>query len=254
MLQKQTIPTTEPFYFPGGPTGCLLVHGFTGTPKEMRELGEFLNKQGHTVLGVRLTGHATQIEAMIRSRYPDWLASVEDGWNMLRSHTERIFIMGLSMGGVISFTAASYLPVAGVVGMSTPYEFPVTWARNAPWAIRLVSAVMPTQGKSEGIWFTPGLVDNHISYKRNPVRSGYELHALLRTMQAKLPLVKAPALVIHSKDDDYVLQYNAELVFKALGSQQKDLIYVDHANHVITRDGDTSRVFEPIAAFIQKNS
>jgi carboxylesterase len=48
------IPSAEPFYFPGGKTGCLLVHGFTGSPKEMRWMGEYLAGQGYTVLGVRL--------------------------------------------------------------------------------------------------------------------------------------------------------------------------------------------------------
>jgi len=45
------IPTAEPFFLPGNRVGCLLVHGFTGAPKEMRWMGEFLNQQGYTVLG-----------------------------------------------------------------------------------------------------------------------------------------------------------------------------------------------------------
>jgi carboxylesterase len=48
------IKTTEPFFFPGNDTGCLLIHGFTGAPTEMRPLGEFLAGKGYTVLGVRL--------------------------------------------------------------------------------------------------------------------------------------------------------------------------------------------------------
>jgi hypothetical protein len=52
-------PSTEPFYFPGNEIGCLLIHGFTGTPKEMRWMGEYLARQGYSVLGVRLAGHAT---------------------------------------------------------------------------------------------------------------------------------------------------------------------------------------------------
>lgn len=55
----QIIPTTEPFFFQGGRTGVLLLHGFTGTPKEVRWMGEDLQKHGYTVLGIRLHGHAT---------------------------------------------------------------------------------------------------------------------------------------------------------------------------------------------------
>jgi carboxylesterase len=65
----QIIPTAEPFFFPGNGQntriGCLVTHGFTGAPKEMRWLGESLNRQGYTVCGIRLTGHATRPEDMI---------------------------------------------------------------------------------------------------------------------------------------------------------------------------------------------
>jgi esterase/lipase len=44
----------NPFTFEGGPVGCLLVHGFSGSPPEMRPMGEFLAGKGLTVLGVRL--------------------------------------------------------------------------------------------------------------------------------------------------------------------------------------------------------
>ncbi len=124
MSYPRLIPSAEPFFFPGRPTGCLLVHGFTGAPKEMRWLGEYLAGQGHTVLGVRLSAHATQPEDMIRSRWWDWVASVEDGWAMLSGCTERIFVIGLSMGGILALLSASYQPVAGVVAMAVPHHLP----------------------------------------------------------------------------------------------------------------------------------
>ena len=96
---SQIIPTAEPFLLPGDSSkpACLLIHGFTGTPKEMRWMGEFLNRQGYTCLAVRLTGHATDPEDMIRSRWTDWAASVEDGYALLRGLTDNIFLIGLSM-------------------------------------------------------------------------------------------------------------------------------------------------------------
>jgi carboxylesterase len=253
-MKKFTIPDAEPFFLPGGDTGCLVVHGFTGAPKEMREVGEFLNQQGHTVLGIRLAGHATKIDDMIRSRHEDWLASVEDGWHLLQGHTKRVFLIGLSMGGVLSLIVASRLPVAGVVAMSTPYLFPPPFFRKFPWVLRLISPFYRLQGKSEGHWFTPGLAENHISYSHNPVRPGYELAMLLKKLQASLPNVYVPTLVIHSRDDDYVEPGNAELIYNNLGSPKKELLWVDQCNHVITRDGDTSHVFKPIAKFINTHT
>ncbi|MDP2995342.1 MAG: alpha/beta fold hydrolase, partial [Anaerolineales bacterium] len=163
----QIIPTAEPFFFPGkganSKTGCLVTHGFTGAPKEMRWLGEYLNRQGYTVCSIRLNGHATKPEDMIRSRWQDWLLSVEDGYNLLRSCTDQVFLLGLSMGGVLSLTFASRFQagpenagrrVRGVVAMSTPYKLPdhplLRFARPISWFI-------PTMPKGKGApgegWF-----------------------------------------------------------------------------------------------------
>ena len=251
MAQQQILPTAEPFFFAGGPIGCVLVHGFTGTPKEMRLLGEFLNQQGHTVLGVRLAGHATKMEDMVRMRAQDWLASVEDGYHLLHTQCDHIFLIGLSMGGLLSLIQAARLPVDGVVAMSTPYQFPVEWARRMPWLIKLVSPFVSTMEKGEENWFSPEMGKDHVHYAKDPVRSGYEVFQLIKTMQQSLPQIKVPALVIQSKDDQAVPPEHAETIYKSLGSSQKELVWVDHSCHVITRDGDTSRVFEPIARFIQ---
>ena len=115
------IPSAEPFYFPGNKTGCLLVHGFTGAPKEMRWMGEYLAEEGFSVLGVRLAGHATKPEDMIRTRYTDWMHSVEDGYHLLKGTVDRVFLIGLSMGGALSLLMASKLDVSGVFVMSAPY-------------------------------------------------------------------------------------------------------------------------------------
>jgi carboxylesterase len=103
-----------------------LIHGFTGTPKEMRWMGEYLHQQGYTCLGIRLAGHATQPEDMIRSRWTDWTASVEDGYNILSGIANDIFLVGLSMGGTLSLLMSTRLTprVKGVVAMSTPSRLP----------------------------------------------------------------------------------------------------------------------------------
>ena len=253
MTHLQIISTAEPFFIPGGPVGCVLVHGFTGSPKEMRMLGEYLHQQGHSVYGVRLAGHATTMEDMIRSRRQDWLASVEDGYHLLRPHCEYIFLMGLSMGGVLSLVQASRLPVDGVVAMSTPYRFPIAWARRAPWLIKLLSPLVRTMKKGEGIWFSPELEASHVHYPKDPVRSGYELFRLIEEMRDALPKITVPALVIHSRDDQSISTEHAEQIYQHLGTSQKELLLVDQANHVITRDGDTSRVFVPINQFIENS-
>ena len=121
---SQFLEGGEPFFFPGGETGCLLIHGFTGAPKEMLGLGEHLAAQGYTVLGPRLFGHSTVLKDMIRARYIDWVASTLDGYYMIRGACTKVVIMGLSLGGALALYLGSHHPVDGLVAMSTPYVTP----------------------------------------------------------------------------------------------------------------------------------
>lgn len=248
------IPTAEPFFFPGGPTGCLLVHGFTGTPKEMRLLGEYLHGRGHAVLGVRLAGHATQVEDMIRTRYQDWLNSVEDGWHLLQDYTEKVVIIGFSLGGVLSLTFASNFPVAGVVAMATPYEIPNKLVKTLGPFIILLSKILPTMDQGEAEWFNPEMQKDHIYYHKAPLRSVYELTQLTKQMHSSLPKMNIPMLVIHSRNDLNVLPENGERLFKHIGSQDKTHIWVEGTNHNLVRDGEVKKVFEPVAGFVERFS
>ncbi len=253
----QIIPTAEPFHFSGkganAKIGCLVTHGFTGAPKEMRWMGEYLNKQGFTVTGIRLTGHATKPADMVRSHWQDWLLSVEDGYNMLRSCTEQVFLLGLSMGGILSLTAASSLPVQGVVAMSTPYQLP------NPMLLRLagiLSWIIPYMAKGRGApdegWFDKAAFKQHVAYPKNPVRSAGELNRLMSAMRKALPLVKVPALLIHSRDDAYVFRGSMEKIHAALGSTNKQMLWVEGGGHVITEEPTREVVFKAAAEFINR--
>lgn len=254
---SQIIPTAEPFFFPGkgknAKIGCLVSHGFTGAPKEMRWLGEYLNQNGYSVCGLRLTGHATRPEDMIRARYTDWMVSIEDGYHLLRGSTDKVFLLGLSMGGVLALTMASRLPVHGVVAMSTPYKLPDhPLLRIAP----LIALFIPYLSKGKGTpgadWFDQEVFQQHIAYPKNPVRSAYELNRLLGVMRTSLGEVKVPVLLIHSRDDTYVLKDSMETIHGALGSSDKQMLWVEGGGHVITEEPTRHQVFQAVAAFIQR--
>ncbi|RPI82580.1 MAG: alpha/beta fold hydrolase, partial [Chloroflexi bacterium] len=177
------IDSAEPFFFQGGLVGCLLIHGFTGAPKEMRQMGEYLAEKGYTVLGVRLAGHATSPRNMLRTTWQDWFFSVSDGWHMLESAGKSIFVVGLSMGGVLSLTLASHFPVKGVIAMSSPYSLPDD--PRLPF-IRPLSLLVRNVGKGESDWKNPELAKDHVDYPYYPTRSIAELRDLIAVMRERL--------------------------------------------------------------------
>ena len=215
---------------------------------------EFLNHHGYTCLGVRLTGHATDPQDMIRSNWTDWTASVEDGYLLLRSLTDRIILIGLSMGGVLSLLMATRLDVEGVVAMSTPYKLPDDPRLRHIDLIAKTVPFMPKGDETPGAgWFDQEAWKDHISYPRNPVRSIGQLNMLLGEMRAALTQIRVPVLLMHSRDDDYVLPENMELIFTSLlNTSDKQKIYITGSGHVITRDAARQEVYQHALDFVQK--
>jgi len=254
---SQIIPTAEPFFLLGDHSkpACLLIHGFTGTPKEMRWMGDYLSQQGFTCLGVRLAGHATNPEDMIASRWTDWTVSVEDAFSTLLGVTDNIYLVGLSMGGVLSLLMSTRLKVKGVVAMSTPY-----WLRDDNPRLKyigLLSKVMPYLPKSKEApgtgWFDKNAWQEHVSYPQNPVRSIGELNKLLSEMRAALSQVKVPVQLIHSRDDKYVAPESMEHIYADLvNASDKTKLTITGSGHVVTRDAARRQVFEAAVEFIKR--
>ena len=246
---SEIIPTTEPFFFPGDSIGCLLVHGFTGTPKEMRWMGEYLAEKGYSVLGVRLPGHATHPADLLRTRWQDWLASVEDGWDLLRGVAPDVFIAGVSMGGILSLLFASQYPVRGVVTMSTPYRLPYDQLLRFA---RIFSLILPTLPSRPSDWHDHEAESVHICYPKQPTRIIFEVRSLLAEMRAALPKVSAPALLVHSRQDGDLPPGNMEQIYHDLGSADKQMLLVENSGHNIPRDAERERVFQAAHEFIQR--
>src|SRR4051794_38223860 len=101
--RRPIMPGAEAFEYSGRPdVGVLLVHGFTGSPFEMRPVGKALAASGIGSIGVLLRGHGTHPDDMIDFRYPDWIADVEAGLERLLERHDRAVIVGLSMGGTLT--------------------------------------------------------------------------------------------------------------------------------------------------------
>ena len=66
----------RPFLLNGDRGAALLVHGFPGTPAEMRPLATVLNNAGWTTKGILLPGFGAEIETLGGRDPADWVESV----------------------------------------------------------------------------------------------------------------------------------------------------------------------------------
>ena len=119
--------------------GALLVHGFAGSPREMRALAAVLASNGFLVEVPRLPGHGPEIRDIADYRLEDWVATVEAGAAHLReAGVRRLLVVGHSAGGALALaTAAKVAPDALV--LLAPFCWPTAaWQRALGPLIRVV--------------------------------------------------------------------------------------------------------------------
>ncbi len=245
------LPGGEPFFFRGGATGCLLIHGFTGVPREVFRLGEHLAGQGHTVYGVRLAGHGTTPADLRHLHWRDWLGSAVDGLKLLRDQCQQVFVLGLSMGGMTAINLAAQFPeqVAGIVTMSTPLKVKTDWRLNFA---NLMALFQPYIQKEPADPAELARLTEHVSYAAWTTAALKQFIDYLGVTDEALPRVAAPALLIHSKGDAFIQPHNLPYIYERIGSKDKEMLWLEQSGHIITEDLERHIVFERAAAFVKK--
>lgn len=85
---------------------ALFVHGFPGTPAEMRPVAELFHAHGWTAHAPLLPGFGEDIDALPKRTHDDWLNAVKQAYESLRGQG-RVVVVGLSMGGALSLQLAA---------------------------------------------------------------------------------------------------------------------------------------------------
>lgn len=249
MSKNQIISTAEPFFIPGGKIGCLLIHGFTGTPKEMRMLGDSLALENYTVLAPRLAGHATSPEDLSRMHWMDWVASVEDALTLLKACTETQIVMGLSMGGVLSMITAARYDVKAVVTFSAPAALPgdprAKYLPYISWAMKKVEKGTPD-------WKNPDAIKDHVDYPYYPVKAILQLKNLIDVMHQDLAKVTVPAFMVQSHGDHGIPEDSMNVLYDNISSKDKTKMWVENSGHVVIREPDRELIFSSVKQFIHR--
>ena len=248
----QTGGTLDPsaFALEGGDVGCLLVHGFTGAPPEMRLVGDYLHARGLTIRAPLLPGHGTAAEDLNRVRWQDWVASVEEVLLELRSRCETVFIAGLSMGSLVTVHLAMLYPdVAGIVLYSPALKVANKLLPLAP-LFRYVIKQFPCESDEKTDLTDPEALGRLWHYRTWPVGGASELLKLQRMVRAELKDVRVPAIVFYSTRDGSIASDSGQLTFQGLGSEDKEVVTLHNSGHCLTVDSERESIFARTYGFV----
>jgi len=240
----------QPFAFERGPIGCVLLHGFTAAPKEMRPLGELLAAQQYTVRGVRYAGHGTSPQELAHTGWRDWVASATTAIAELRPRCTQVWAIGLSLGGLISLYLAEQQLVNGVCAIA-PAIFPPD--RRMKYA-RVLAPFLPYTRKGLADLHDPIALAEHADYELFPTRAIAQLCDLMKHTRRHLQQITAPLLLIFARHDQVVSLKSLDYIRARVRSREQHAIILEQGGHIVTEDYDKVIAFAAIERFLQQQT
>jgi len=238
-----------------GSPGVLLLHGFGDTPQTLALLARKLHKSGFSLYAPLLPGHGRNMDAFEKSRASDWIATARSALAEMRSRHNSVSIVGLSMGGALGVLLAAELDDVPALVLIAPYL-------GMPRVLRLAASTHWLWGKLVGEVNArdPRSVRDPIEREKNLAygavtgRTLFELSKVVKLARKSLSGVKAPSLIIQSREDPRCPPEVAEFALKALGAQEKKLIWTEGAGHIITVDYGRERVFTEVERWLRMHT
>lgn len=238
----------DSFFWQSGPTGVLLIHGFTATTAEVRPLAERLHAHGYTIAAPLLPGHGTTPADANRYTWRDWVAAVEAAYRDLSARCNRIYVGGESMGGLLALHLGIHHPeVAGVLAYAPALELALsTWERiKIHLAAPFVASVPKGLGDDDIPWQ---------GYWDTPLRALVQLFRLQKRVRRRLSQLRRPLLIVQGDLDTRVPYHVPDTLAAAVQSALIEVHRMAHSSHVVILDREWEQVAELTLRFLEKTS
>jgi carboxylesterase len=239
----------DPVFRRSGPVGCLVVHGFASSPGEVRWLAQHMADAGFTTLAPRLPGHGSDPHDLRRVQRRDWLTALLDAYAVLRDQCDHVVVVGHSMGGLLSLRLSLEVEVEGVAVLASPVQFGGRLIHYARW----LKFVLPYTDQSDrgplGDLVKAEQVRRgeaaigRVRYDRWATAAVAQVYALSQEVDARLPDLRVPLLLVYSEADETAPPFNGQRILARAGSPDKSLVVLKQSGHNLPVDVEREAVF-----------
>lgn len=234
----------QPFLFEAGSRMVLLLHGFTGSSADTRQLARFLNARGYSCYAPHLRGHGEVPEELVKYGPTEWWQDVENAYQFLQQKGyQKIAVAGLSLGGIYALRLSMNYPVISAATFCSPmmifdeatmYQGVLSYARN------LKKYLGQSQDSIE-----------QDMQQFNPMPSLSALKQLILDTRSELYLVEQPLFIAQGQLDKMINPDSANIIYNESSSFDKVLKWYDQSGHVITIDKQKQQLFEDYYQFLE---
>lgn len=236
-----------------GAVGVVLQHGFTGSPWEVRYLGERLAAAGFSVTGPLLPGHGTTIEDLDHTRWEDWVEHVERAVDAMARRVDRVAIVGQSLGGLLAlYVGSRRKELTSVSTLAAPLWLVGLSRRVAGWAQagKMPIKAIPKFGGSDVL--DPISRAENPCYPSIPMKALGQLADFMTVVDAALSEVTQPTLVLHARQDHTAPVACADRIAEATRAERVRIL--PRSYHLIAVDVERDIVAAEVIQFVRKHS
>ncbi len=225
-------PVHHPFSLGSGSPGSLLIHGFAGTPAEMRPLAEQLSDRHMSTTGILLPGFGPDIAALRQTSHTAWLDAARQAWHDTRSQNDQAILIGYSMGGAVAVLLAAESPPDALI-LVAPFSGMSSWLFKSLAVLKyVVPAWRPfrdanfddpdvraqLQGMMPGLDIDDPATRDFLRKEVSlPLSALDELRRTGAAAAAAAPEVTSPSLIIQGSADETVTPESSRALADRLG-------------------------------------
>jgi carboxylesterase len=207
----------------------LLLHGSTGTPAEMRDLGTHLHTHGISAYCPRIGATGSRGKART---WENWVSQSQVAVEIATASSPAAFLCGLSLGGAVSLMLADRSPVRGLI-LLAPALYPRMTLKS--YFLQAARVVTPTLFYHFAGW--NGEVLEAMDYARKTARA-----------------IEVPVLAVQAVDDGHLSSRGLKFIRKHARHQATEVHMLPEGSHVVTRGAARERVFELVTKFVERNA
>nr|WP_100404052.1 alpha/beta fold hydrolase [Bacillus sp. FJAT-42315] len=228
--------------------GCLCIHGFTGSPYEVEPLANYLKeKTDWKIVVPTLPGHGETL-SLKGVTYGQWLEYAEKELQLLLSQCEEVYVVGFSMGGLISVYLAEKYPVEKLILLSAAAKY-----INAGQLVMDIREML--KDAKNGQLFANELFSR---YKHKllstPLSATRQFRKMVKQVTPLIEKINVPTFIAQGLADGIVPPKSADFIYRKISSEDKEVYYSKTAKHHICHTGDKEELFNKIFTFLNRSS
>jgi len=239
-------------------SGCLVIHGLTGTPATIASIADPLRKSGFLVKTPLLAGHGGSVDGLAVSRWQDWYKTIHTAYTELQKEVDKVFLAGISLGALLGLKLAIDVgdKISGLSLIGTPLKL-TTFNRIAIPMVRysplryIIKSIPKDYDKSI---LDPISREKYrkLTLSTFPSESIFQLYDFIHEIDSKIERIKNPLLIIHGEHDQTAPTSNVDLLEKRTSSTIIERLLLKNSAHVVTMDFEKEVAADATLKFFKK--